>query len=249
MLRPSIYSKLPAHIVESEKRRNAARPSYMTSVPKWIKDPDRRKAAQAEIDHRGFHTIGLSSREIARGEPPSEATMRWRLDRPVGAADRVDAGGNWLPAPGELMQERGLSHGAAQRQAEREMKSSIAAAHRNLQRSIADQNAAIQRQGIETSLRVAELNAQSRINSVHQTTVDRINANTDIPSDARQRLLDSAAKNRDRQLSLTEQATGVKRQWTTAGRTSSRPAATPRTTAPARTPIYDSKGIITGYRR
>ena len=110
----------------------------------------------------------------------------------------------------ELMQTKRLSHDAAQRQAQREMQSSIAAAQRALQSSIAAENRKVQRETLEESRRVAVVNAESRNYAVYQQSVDRINSNTEIPATERAEMLKSAKQAHDVVQSTIQQVSKVK---------------------------------------
>ena len=115
----------------------------------------------------------------------------------------------------ELMQERGLSHDAAQRQAQREMQSSIAAAERQLQSSIAAANRQVQRETLESSKRIATMNAQSRNYGTYQQSVDRINANADLPAEERAEQLKQAQQAFDMSTTIVQQVTGTEFDWPT----------------------------------
>lgn len=102
----------------------------------------------------------------------------------------------------QLMQKQRLSHDAAQRQADREMQSSIAAAQRQ-----------VQRETLKSSSEIATMNAASRNYATYQGSVDRINANTDLPPDERAEQLKQAQQQYDVQNSITQQITGKKYKW------------------------------------
>lgn len=113
----------------------------------------------------------------------------------------------------ELMQERGLSHDAAQRQAERELRGSIAQAERSLQRGIARMRSEDEAAAREASTRVAQQQIVARIGSDYQQTLDRIDANPNIPSDERAEARKRAAIHRDEMLSMTQQLGGHSFEW------------------------------------
>lgn len=115
----------------------------------------------------------------------------------------------------ELMQSRGLAHDAAQRQAQREMQSQLAAAERNLRSSIEAARNQIQRETLESSQRIATMNAQSRNYGTYQQSVDRINANADLPADERAEQLKQVQQTYDATTSAQQQISGVEYDWPT----------------------------------
>ena len=106
----------------------------------------------------------------------------------------------------ELMQTRGLSHDAAQKQAQREMQSEIAAASR-----------AVERESLAASKDIAVMNAQSRNYGVYQGAMDRINANTETPAEERAEQRKQVQQSFDVATSVTQQVTGKSFSWPTYG--------------------------------
>lgn len=104
----------------------------------------------------------------------------------------------------ELMQERGLTQEAAQREADRELSRELNAARRTLERET-----------LESSRQIALFNAASRNYGTYQQSIDRINANPELPPEERAEQLKQAQQAWDVSQTIQQQISGIEYDWPT----------------------------------
>lgn len=179
---------------------------------------ERRGAESAAPDagSRGGDAAIAAALPIARSDAELAARERglereaFRRRRRIASTERIGEAQRKLRDPiGQrnirsraLMQRSGPSHDAAQREADRELRSELAAAER-----------APQRETPGEARKIASPNAAARNRATDRQAVGRIDANADLPAKERAEEMKQAQRSFDVSDSILRQITGVEFTW------------------------------------